>query len=157
MATHLSFDIDRKADRKAEQESVPQPGRSAPSPIAIPANRNPRIAGREALPSQPARPGMRRVITRQQGCALEIIGHAVDYLNDCYLNQGPDNEILDFSGPTLEAAQILIAAQRQILFSLPLAESFSQRLRRVIFRRKPESNRRQQVKSSPVLPLSSSR
>ena len=31
---------------------------------------------------------LRRVLTREQGRALEMIGHAVDYLNDCYLFEG---------------------------------------------------------------------
>jgi len=60
---------------------------------------------------------MRRVLTREQGCALEMIGHAVDYLNDCYINEGPDHEVLDFNSPSMDAVRILISAQREVLRS----------------------------------------
>jgi hypothetical protein len=76
----------------------------------------------------------RRLITREQGCALEIVSHAVDYLNDSYLYDGPDDEILDFEAPAFEAARILAAAQQRMLASLPLVESFGSRMRRSVVR-----------------------
>ncbi len=78
--------------------------------------------------------GRRRVITREQGCALEIVSHAVDYLNDSYLYDGPDDEILDFEAPAFEAARILAAAQQRMLASLPVVESFGSRVRRSVVR-----------------------
>ena len=80
-------------------------------------------------PLEPKR-GLRRSITREQGCALEMVSHAVDYLNDRYLYDGPDDEILDFEAPAFEAARILAAAQHRMLASLPLVESFGSRVRR---------------------------
>ena len=104
------------------------------------------------LPEPPSANGrMRRKITREQGCALEVIGHAVDYLNDSYLYEGADDEIIDFSGPSMDAVRILISAQRQILSSLPLAEPLPQRFWNTLLRRKS------QFKASTVVPLSSSR
>ncbi len=94
---------------------------------------------------------LRRIITREQGCALETIGHAVDHLNDCYLQQGSDDEILDFGGPAMEAVQILIALQRQMLRSLPVKESFIVRVKNTLLHRRPVT------KTSAVVPLSSSR
>lgn len=92
------------------------------------------------------RPG-RRVIGREQGRALETIGHAVDYLNDCLLAQGPDDEIITGLCPATEAIQILISCQLQILHSLPVAEPTSHRLWNAIFRRSEPNPR--------VIPLSS--
>ena len=81
---------------------------------------------------------MHRSMTRQQGQALEVIGHAVDYLNDSYLSEGVGDEILDFSGPTMEAVQLLISAQRQLLRSLPLTEPLTLRLWNRLLRRKSQ-------------------
>lgn len=99
----------------------------------------------------PANSRMRRKITREQGCALEVIGHAVDYLNDSYLYEGADDEIIDFSGPSMDAVRILISAQRQILSSLPLSEPLPLRFWNTLLRRKS------QFKATTVVPLSSSR
>lgn len=94
--------------------------------------------------------GLRRIITREEGCALETIGHAVDHLNDCYLQQGSDEEILDFGGPAMEAVQILITLQRQMLRSFPVKEPLLVRVKNALLHRKS-------AKSSVVLPLSSSK
>ena len=66
------------------------------------------------------RRGRRRIINREQGRALEMIGHAVDYLTDCYLWAEPDNHIIDFRCPAMEAVHILTRMKLQILNSLPL-------------------------------------
>jgi hypothetical protein len=88
-----------------------------------------------AVPT-PGRP-LRRILTREQGRALETIGHAVDYLNDCYLYNGGDEEILNVSGPFIEALHLLIAARQEILWSLPVAEPWTLRVWNALFRRKP--------------------
>ncbi len=71
---------------------------------------------------------LRRSITREQGRALETIGHAIDYLNDCYLYEGAENDRLDFRGPSIEAVHLLIQKQRQMLESLPIVETLASRL-----------------------------
>ncbi len=168
MATHASFEPGLKADlhvpgapaaalaeppASERRGSAAQPLQWKPAADAAP-------TGNVSLPDAPTQPAvtrgrmrrtMRRTMTREQGCALEMIGHAVDYLNDCYLHEGADDEILDFSGPSMDAIQILISAQRQILRSLPLTEPLTMRLWHAVLRRKS------QFKSSPVIPLSSSR
>jgi hypothetical protein len=128
MSTHASLNTELKADLKPGPHA--QASRSADMHAAY--NR-----------------GMRRTITREQGVALEMLGHAVDYLNDSYLQEGPDGDFLDFGAPEIIAAQILASAQRQILHSLPLTEPFALRFWNALLRRKS------QLKSSPVLPLSS--
>lgn len=92
-----------------------------------------------------------RKMTREQGQAIETIGHAFDYLNACYVHRGADDEMLDFRGPQMDAVRILIGARRELLASLPLAEPLPVRLWHALLRRGAR------IKSSPVVPLSSSR
>jgi|GEM_PF-5776862 len=94
---------------------------------------------------------MHRDMTREQGQALETIGHAFDYLNARYLHSGADDEILDFRGPEMDAVRILIGARRELLASLPLIEALPLRLWHAL------SRRGARIKSVPVVPLSSSR
>ena len=61
-----------------------------------------------------------RIINREEGRALEMIGHAVDYLTDCYLWAESDDCIIDFRCPAMEAVHILARMKLQILNSLPL-------------------------------------
>lgn len=96
----------------------------------------PKVSG--GLHKAPNRRG-RRIITREQGCALETIGHAVDYLNDQYIFEGPDDEILSFRSPSMEAVRILIASQRAILQSLPIAEPLRRRVWNALRGRKPQA------------------
>ncbi len=101
-----------------------------------------------ASSSQPTnRKKVRRVISREQGNALETIGHAVDYLNDCHFSEGPDDEIVNGICPARQAVQILISMQLQIWHSLPLRESFSNRIWNAMWHRMPHQ-------TSPVIPLS---
>lgn len=147
MATHLSFEADLKAAPAGQNTS------KLHSASQRSVNRKPEKINSFAVDSDrgtPASPAS-RVITREQGCALEMIGHAVDYLNDCYVNEGPDEEILDFSSPSLDAVRILISAQRQILQSLPVAEPLTVRFWNAVWRRQSKTQ------SAGVVPLSSSR
>lgn len=82
----------------------------------------------QSLARKPARRNLRRVMTREQGRALEMIGHAADYLNDGYLYEGDENEIINIGGSPTKAIQILVAVRQQILQSLPLEEPKMQRL-----------------------------
>ena len=51
-----------------------------------------------------------------------MIGHAVDYLNDCYLYEGDDDELINIGGSASEAIQILVSLRWQILQSAPIRE-----------------------------------
>lgn len=81
--------------------------------------------------------GLRRMLTREQGRALETIGHAVDYLNDCYLFEGDDSERINIGGSSTEAIRILGSLRWQILQSAPLREPRTLRLWNALFRRRP--------------------
>ena len=121
----------------------------------------------KALASNPKSRSLRRILTREQGRALELIGHAVDYLNDCYLYEGDDSEIINIGGSSSEAIQILVSMRWQVLQSVPARESKSQRLWNVFFHRRTNNrpgvifqrtaDHGSQAKPGPVLPLTSSR
>jgi len=71
---------------------------------------------------------VRRRIDPQAGRALEILGHAIDYLTDEYILHGGQFRAHD---PEFEAVQVLIAANRAIYFECPVIPSLSQRLLRL--------------------------
>lgn len=68
----------------------------------------------------------RRLITPQAGRALDILAHAIEYLNDEFVNQG-----IAFSSRSeqLEAVQMLMALNRQVYFECPEVPSFGNRCR----------------------------
>jgi hypothetical protein len=120
-----------------------------------------------ALAANPRSRNLRRVLTREQGRALEMIGHAVDYLNDCYLYEGEDDELINIGGSRSEAIQILVSLRWQILQSAPIREPRTLRLWNALFHRRASerpgvvfhraSDHGSQNKPVSVLPLSSSR
>jgi hypothetical protein len=69
----------------------------------------------------------RRRIDPQSGRALEILGHAIEYLADEYVRAG--GALSAHNGP-LEALQLLMAANRAIYFACPQVVPFGERLRR---------------------------
>lgn len=167
MATHPSVDTNLTTDPKR----VPEIRRTSELPRpedtdeTLPFLAEPNVAPVAIIPialvDKPPCQNLRRIMTREQGRALEMIGHAVDYLNDCYLHEGDEDEIINVGGSSTEALQILISLRWQILQSLPLEEPRMHRLWNALFRRttwrasRPRSGR----KSKPVsvVPLSSSR
>jgi hypothetical protein len=58
----------------------------------------------------------RRRIAPEAGRALEILGHAIDYLADEYIHRG--GAITDHD-PAFEAMQLLMERNREIYFSCP--------------------------------------
>ncbi len=90
--------------------------RRAPSPedSGCSANRSPDfgITG----PSQP-RPFVRRRLSPQGGRALEILGHAIEYLADEYANDLSDKGPLGNADPRVEAIQILKGLNRTVYYS----------------------------------------
>lgn len=75
-------------------------------------------------------------MTRETGRALEAIGHAVDYLNDCNVHEGDDAAFVNDSGHAAAAIQILIAARQKLFHSLPLVEPWHRRALNTLLRRK---------------------
>lgn len=67
----------------------------------------------------------RRSINPRAGHALEILGHAIEYLTDEFIHEGgtfsPDNG-------QLQAVQLLMAVNRQIYFECPEVPPIGRRL-----------------------------
>jgi hypothetical protein len=69
----------------------------------------------------------RRRIDPDSGRALEILGHAIEYLADEYVRAG--GSLCAHNGQ-LEAVQLLMAANRAIYYACPRVLSLGERLRR---------------------------
>lgn len=68
----------------------------------------------------------RRYISPDAGHALEILGHAIEYLTDELVHEG---RRLDGHDPQLQAIQMLMALNRQIYYECSLVPTFAERLR----------------------------
>lgn len=66
----------------------------------------------------------RRRIDPQSGRALEILGHAIEYLADEYAFSGGP---LSVDHPVVEAMQILMAQNREIYFACPVVPTLAER------------------------------
>ena len=75
------------------------------------------------------RTGRRRRITPQAGRALEILGHAIEYLADEFVYQGGTFSAHDSQ---LEAVQLLMALNRQVYFNCPEVPTFGARCRALL-------------------------
>jgi len=85
--------------------------------------------------SAPAMPGARvhstprRRITPQAGRALSILGHAIEYLTDEFLQTGLAYSPND---PQMQAVQLLMALNRQIYSECPEVPTFGERCRALL-------------------------
>jgi len=68
----------------------------------------------------------RRSITPEAGRALEILGHAIEYLTDEFVNDGGSFSPTD---NRIKAVQLLMALNRQVYFECPEVPSFAERCR----------------------------
>ncbi len=89
------------------------------SPIrtAVPAA----VSGRAAM--------RRRRISPQAGHALEILGHAIEYLTDEFVRAGGSVSAHDGQ---VEAVQLLMGLNREIYFGCPEVPSFADRFRALV-------------------------
>jgi hypothetical protein len=71
----------------------------------------------------------RRRIAPEAGRALEILGHAIEYLSDEFVHAGGS---LSAHDAQVEAVQLLIAANRQIYFACPEVPSIGERWRAIL-------------------------
>jgi hypothetical protein len=71
----------------------------------------------------------RRRISPQAGRALEILGHAIDYLIDEYIEHGGQFRRGD---PELKAIQLLMATNRGIYFECPEVPTLAERCLRLL-------------------------
>jgi hypothetical protein len=76
-----------------------------------------------------ARPHRLRRITPQAGHALEILGHAIEYLTDEFVHSG--SGLSPASGP-LDAVQLLMSVNRQIYYECPEVPTVMERLRSML-------------------------
>jgi hypothetical protein len=81
-----------------------------------------------AFAGQP--PPVRRRLSPEGGRALEILGHAIEYLADEYAADPKDKGPLGNADPRVEAIQILKAMNRAVYFSGTELEPFFRRMRR---------------------------
>ena len=79
---------------------------------------------------------MRRVrrMSREDGRAIEMLGHAIDYLADEFALECVSGREHRTYGPNprMAAIELLMASNREIYLSCPEAPSFSERLGRTI-------------------------
>jgi hypothetical protein len=75
------------------------------------------------------RPIRRRRTTPQAGHALEILGHAIEYLTDEFVHRQAD---LSPRNSELEAVQLLMALNRQVYFECPEVPTVGERLRSML-------------------------
>jgi hypothetical protein len=68
----------------------------------------------------------KRHIDPQAGHALEILGHAIDYLADEFVHEGGS---CSARNPRLQAIQLLMARNREIYFACPEIPPFAERWR----------------------------
>ena len=69
--------------------------------------------------------GRRRRIDQKSGRALEVLGHAIEYLTDEFVHTG---DAASSSHGALEAVQLLMAVNRQIYFECPEAPTLGERV-----------------------------
>lgn len=77
------------------------------------------------LVSSQVRAHRRRQISREAGHALELLGHAIEYLADEYVHEGDSISAHD---PRVEAVQLLMARNREVYFACPEALSLFERV-----------------------------
>jgi hypothetical protein len=86
----------------------------------------PRPVTSSALPG----PFVRRLHSRESARALEILGHAIEYLADEYANDRTNKGPLGSADPRVEAIQTLKALNRAIYYSGTEAQPAFKRMRR---------------------------
>jgi hypothetical protein len=83
-------------------------------------------ASAAVVPMRQAKTNRGRRITPEAGHALEILGHAIEYLSDEFVHEGGD---FNAHNPQLEAVQLLMALNRQVYFECPQVPTFRERCR----------------------------
>ena len=79
----------------------------------------------------------RRRIAPEAGRALEILGHAIEYLSDEFVHAGGS---LSAHNAQVEAVQLLMAINRKIYFACPEAPTMGERWRALLRREAASSS-----------------
>ena len=90
----------------------------------------PRAGWLAAVGSAQPRPFVRRRLSPEGGRALEILGHAIEYLADEYANDLADKGPLGRADPRVAAIQILKGLNRAIYYSGTQVEPALGRMKR---------------------------
>jgi hypothetical protein len=105
--------------------------RSAPTPARTGYLRNDQPAtGAPVLLVPSKAPSIRRTLSRESGHALEMLGHAIEYLADEYAADVEHTGPLGNADPRVEAIQILKQLNRSVYFSGTELEPPFRRMRR---------------------------
>jgi hypothetical protein len=75
-------------------------------------------------------PVVRRRLSREAGRALEILGHAIEYLGDEYAFDAHTKGPLGNADPRVAAIQILMGLNREVFFSGMQVQPAFRRIRR---------------------------
>jgi hypothetical protein len=67
-----------------------------------------------------------RRITAEAGHALELLGHAIEYLTDELVHEG---KCVSAHDPQVQAIQILMAVNRQVYYACPSFPTITERIR----------------------------
>lgn len=78
----------------------------------------------------------RRRIDREAGRALEMLGHAIEYLADEYAHRGGSGSATDGD---VQAIQLLMARNREVYFACPVVPTLWERISRAL--KRSESSR----------------
>jgi hypothetical protein len=97
--------------------------RSAPVPVKA-------VCPQETGGPVPLAPSIRRTLSRESGHALEILGHAIEYLADEYAADVERAGPLGNADPRVEAIQILKRLNRAVYYSGTEMEPPFRRMRR---------------------------
>lgn len=82
---------------------------------------------------------VRRRITPSEGFALQVLGHAIEYLADEYVAEAGSIPAMTAHDPRVEAMQLLMAANRRVYLGCSVMPSFGERVRRTLLRWSRES------------------
>ncbi len=80
----------------------------------------------EPVPARGLGTTRHRRISPEAGRALEILGHAIEYLTDEFIYAGGSFSADD---PQVKAVELLLSLNREIYFACPEVPSFADRLR----------------------------
>jgi hypothetical protein len=80
------------------------------------------------------RSSVRRQVSPASGRALEILGHAVEYLADEYVLKATQTGTLNPADPRIDAMHILMALNREVYYACPEVETALPRIARWLSR-----------------------
>lgn len=81
-----------------------------------------------AMPTGLGSRSVRRRTTPEAGFALEVLGHAIEYLADEYVHQGGILSSMESPDPCVEALRLLMAANREVYYACPVMPSLYERV-----------------------------